>query len=589
MHNPPGDGERRAVLSSTPLFCDLKEELVEWVLSRCATKRVTSGEWFVHAGDPSDALYIVLYGRLQVYVGGQPVSSIARGQVFGEMGLVTGRPRTADVRALRESEILVFPLEDFERLADEEPGWMRRVAQVVVDHLVARDRKPVDDQVLTLGVIPVGAITSAREPAMALASALGSHDSVVLGESDAPALEDRARWAHQLESTHRFVIYDGTSDEEDWTSWCVGQSDRLVVVMEAEGPMGGPAPALGRALAERVGAGLVHLLVLHPSGARRPRLARRSPLLGEVPVLNVRRGNAGDLGRAARTLAGRGRGLVLGGGGPRGFAHLGVMRALDEAGVAIDAIGGTSIGAVMGSLRAIDLDPAAREEVALQAFVESGNLFPPTLPVLSFSSARKVRHLLELSDYIGDRLVEETWIPFFCVSANLTKAEVVVHDRGPLATAVRASLSLPGILPPVRWGSDFLVDGGVLNNLPVDIMRQRFAVGSVVAVDVSVDEELRAPSHYRETPSGWALLIDRLRSKHGEAIPFSLNVLMRAKELSGLRAQREMLADQPPEVLIRPDVSGAGMFAFKSARQLIEAGYREAMRQVEAGALTTGS
>ncbi len=258
------------------------------------------------------------------------------------------------------------------------------------------------------------------------------------------------------------------------------------------------------------------------------------------------------------------------------------MQALDEIGLPVDMVGGTSIGAAMGSCLALDLDSATRLEWATTGFVDSGNLFPPTLPVLSYTSARKVRKLLEDPSHLGDRAIEETWLPFFCVSANLTRAKVVVHDRGSLATAVRASLSIPGIFPPVRHGSDFLVDGGVLNNLPVDIMRSRPGIGLVVAVDLSVDEEVRAAPSYKETPSGWRLLADRLtRRRDMNAPPLSLNVLMRAMELPGIDGQRRLLADYPPDVLIRPDVSRAGMLDFQSARNLVEVGYREAMSRLE--------
>ena len=402
--------------------------------------------------------------------------------------------------------------------------------------------------------------------------------------ADAPLPADRARWAHQLESAHRFVLYDGSSDDEAWTKWCLGHSDRIVLVADADSSAEGPPAILAGELRSRVQAGNVALLILQPTSASHPRAASEwRHCVGDVPLLHVRRGHSGDLSRAARLLSGTGCGLVLGGGGPRGFAHLGVMRALDEAGMPVDAVGGTSIGAVMGAFRALDLDASTRQEWALRGFVESGNLFPPTLPMLSFSSARKVRQLLESPGYLGDRMIEETWIPYFCVSANLTRAEVVVHDRGPLATAVRASLSLPGIFPPVRQGSDLLVDGGVLNNLPVDVMQDRFGTGTVIAVDLSVEEEVGASPRYRETPSGWSLLLERfIRGSRGtKAPPLSLNVLMRAKELAGIRAQRQILADHPPDLLIRPDVSHASMFDFKSALHLIDVGYREALAQLE--------
>ena len=142
-----------------------------------------------------------------------------------------------------------------------------------------------------------------------------------------------------------------------------------------------------------------------------------------------------------------------------------VMQALDEAGVPVDAVGGTSIGGER-RLSGPSTSMPTRQEWALAGFVEKGNLFPPTLPALSFQLGPEgPATYSNPPEYLGDRMVEETWIPYFCVSANLTRAEIVVHDRGLLATAVRASLLLPGIFPPVRQGSDFLVDGGVLSNL----------------------------------------------------------------------------------------------------------------------------
>lgn len=581
--------EQLAMLGSLPLFAELAPKELAWVLSRCRTAQVPAGEWCVRAGDPPDGLYVVVYGRLQVYVDDQPGDQISRGHVFGEIGMITGLRRAASVRAVRDTELLVLPADEFDRLAEERPGWLRRVAQIVVDRLVLPDRRPAGEQVLTLGVFTIGGTEGAGDLLSGLASELaGQGPSAVCRGPDAPPPADRARWAHNLESAHRFVIYDGSSGDDAWAKWCLGHSDRVVIVTGPGGATDRPPPVFDQELPARIRAGNVTLLIVHPSWTGRPRaFAGSYAAVGDVPLLHVRNGRSSDLSRAARLLSGRGCGLVLGGGGPRGFAHLGVMRALDEAGVPVDAVGGTSIGAVMGAFRALDLDAATRQEWALSGFVEKGNLFPPTLPMLSFSSARKVRELLESPGYLGDRMIEETWIPFFCVSANLTRAEVVVHDRGPLAHAVRASLSLPGIFPPVRHGSDFLVDGGVLNNLPVDVMQNRFAPGSVIAVDLSVEEEVGAPARYQETPSGWALLVERLirRRRDANAPPLSLNVLMRAKELAGIRAQRQILADHPPDLLICPDVSDASMFDFKNALHLIDVGYREAMSQLERVAL----
>lgn len=583
----PGVDERRDLLRSSALFADLTPEQLDEVLSRCDVRSVPAGEWCIRKGEPSDGLYVVTYGRLLAYVGDEPGDEISQGQVFGEVGMLARMARTADVRAVRDTELLFLPAAEFDRLADEHPDWLRRVAQVVVDRLAVPRRRTEKDPVCTITVVPVGEVSSLREVTLALSSSLGEDGkSIVVDRGEAPPPSDRARWAQRLEEAHRYVVFDGASDEDDtWIEWCNRHSDRLVLVADATSAKGLLAPPVARDLPERVRAGTVVLVLLHPPRTERPRRAHEHrSAVGDVPVLNVRRGHSGDLARMSRLVVGRGRGLVLGGGGPRGFAHLGVMRALDEAGVPVDAIGGTSIGAVMGAFRALDLDADTRERWALNGFVESGNLFPPTFPILSYSSARKVRQLLESDRYLGDRTVEETWIPFFCVSANLTRAEVVVHERGSLATAVRASLSLPGIFPPVRFGPDFLVDGGVLNNLPVDVMRAHFKAGLIVAVDLAVGEEVGATPSYRETPSGWSLLLKRLTKRQDVgAMPLSLNVLMRARELAGIRAQRQILAEWPPDLLIRPDVSKTSMFDFKGALHLIEVGRQAALATLETG------
>lgn len=584
--------EGHELLRSAGIFSDMTPEQLDEVLSRCQTRQVRAGEWCVRAGDPPDGLYVVIYGRLQAYVGDQPGDEISQGQVFGEIGMLAGRPRTAGVRAVRDTVLLFLPAAEFDRLADEHPSWMRRVAQIVVDRVAVPRHRSAEDRVLTITLAPLGKVDALREVLVSLAASLSEEGKTVMVDAGgAPAPPERARWAQELEDGHRYVVFDGTSERDDtWLGWCNRHSDRLVLVADATGACGELPRAVAPDFEERARAGTVILVLLHPAQAARPRPAREQRrIVGEAPVLHVRRGHAGDLARMARLIAGRGIGLVLGGGGPRGLAHLGVMRALDDAGIPVDVVGGTSIGAVMGAFRALDLDADSRERWVMNGFIESGNLFPPTLPILSYSSARKVRQLLESERYLGDRAIEETWIPFFCVSANLTRADVVIHEKGPLAAAVRASLSLPGIFPPVRFGTDFLVDGGVLNNLPVDVMRRRLGIGSVIAVDLSVDEEVGATPSYQETPSGWALLARRLaKREEAGATPFSVSVLMRARELAGIRAQREILAEWPPDVLIRPDVSRTSMFDFKGALRLIEVGRQAALTALDAAAHPNG-
>lgn len=588
--NANGANEERELLETIPLFSSLSPGELDQVVARCSRLQLAAGEWLIREGEPAEALYIVLHGRLQALGGEAWGRKMSRGHVLGEIAMLTGQVRTTGVQAVRDSELLVLNRADFEQLANSHPGWVRQVAQIVVGHLTTAERQEESQQVLTLGIFGLDGSAAASEIALQLYRRLAAHDSTAfVGSRDAPPRQERARWAHELEHGHRYVLYDACSQSEEWRRWCRRHSDHIVLIADARATPGRLAFDPGE-LTLGAEVGNTTMVLLHPQSARRPASMNRwLQAVGRPAHLHLRKDNQEDLARMARLLTGRGYGLVLGGGGPRGFAHLGVLKAIDEAGIPVDMIGGTSIGAIVGALRALDLDDAARQRLATR-FVNSGNVFLPTLPVLSLSSARRVRRLLEGPDYFGDLQIEDCWLPYFCVSANLTRAEIVVHDSGSLATAVRASLSLPGVFPPVRSGQDFLVDGGVLNNLPVDVMRKRQGSGAVIAVDLSVKVEVGAPPGYNETPSGWTLLAERLVGRNRSTLPLAHNVLMRAKDLAGIQAQRQLLAANMPDLMIHPDVAGFGMFDYKGAKALVDVGYRHAHAQLEAsGWLHSGS
>ena len=185
---------------------------------------------------------------------------------------------------------------------------------------------------------------------------------------------------------------------------------------------------------------------------------------------HVRLGDPGNLARVASILSGRAVGLALGGGGARGYAHIGVVAALRGLGIPIDMVGGTSMGAVIAAQVALGL---SREElINLNLRFMSRKPFAQyTIPMLALLNARRLQEGMQMA--VGETQIKDLWINCFAISVNLTTTEMVVHDRGPVWEAVRASVSLPGILPPFVRGSHLLVDGGVINNLPGDVMRQR--------------------------------------------------------------------------------------------------------------------
>jgi len=245
--------------------------------------------------------------------------------------------------------------------------------------------------------------------------------------------------------------------------------------------------------------------------------------------------------------------------------------------VPIDVVGGTSMGAIMAALCARGMDDAERVR-RVTAIARTGRrLLTPTLPLVALSAGRYLDRIL--AEHLTAVPIEDLPLRFYCVSANLTRAEEVVHERGPLWSAVRASLALPGIFPPVYSGGDLLIDGGAMDNLPVDVMRGRIGSGAIVAVDVSPEVEPLTTAPFGPGLSGWRVLGRRLNPFTApQPVPGVADVLSRSTGLSQVRHRRAL--DDRVDLLLRPPVAGFGVLDFKGGIPLFEAGYRYAVEAV---------
>jgi predicted acylesterase/phospholipase RssA len=291
---------------------------------------------------------------------------------------------------------------------------------------------------------------------------------------------------------------------------------------------------------------------------------------------HVRIGNKQDLLRLARRLTGHAHGLVLGGGGARGFAHVGVFRALEEAGLEMDIVAGTSMGAIVAGGIGMCMSAVEMRKMAQQLSSPS-KLYDPTLPVVSLFSGAKTTHALQ--QIYGETMIEDLWRPMFCISTNVTRAKATIHRQGPLWEAVRASMSLPGIFPPVLYHGDLLVDGGVMNNLPIDIMREFVQGGCIVAVNVSPPEDLMKEYHYGPSISGGRALLSKLNRHDNISVPLIFECLTRIMVLHDVnrRESKQQLAD----IFISPQVQQYGLLEFAAYDPIIEIGYTTAKDVLE--------
>lgn len=554
---------------------------------------MAGGEVVLRQGEPADALYIVRTGRLRATIttaeGERLLGEVGAGEVIGERGLLAGRPRGATVSTIRDSMLLRISSEAFLATLEAHPQTVRSLAATLVDRSTAGDERAWRRGVVgNIAVVPAGtpAPTGAELEGFVeqLLRSLERHGPVrrldeatvraEAGDGDAEVLA----WLDRVERQHRFTVYVADDEATDWTARCVRQADRaLLVATSSSNPAPNPAEAValsGRTPVRR------DLVLLHQPGTTPSATARWLARRRLDAHHHVRRGDVADHARIARALAGRTVSVALAGGGPRGLAHLGVLRALEESGVPIDAIGGTSVGAILGATVAMGLDDAERRRLAIRSFVETRWLLGPTLPLVSMSSATKLTRLLRAESALGERAIEDLWLPFTCVSANLTRAEPVLHREGPVWWAVRASSALPGILPPVWHQGDLLVDGGVIDNLPLDVLRARFD-GPLVAVDLAVKVEHEATPPFPSTLSGWRVLARRLNPFVASyALPNPIEMLLRAKDISVRQMERGVLSSCHADLYFNPPTAGYPALDFSCGEELIEVGYRHASEQL---------
>jgi len=197
-----------------------------------------------------------------------------------------------------------------------------------------------------------------------------------------------------------------------------------------------------------------------------------------------------------------------------------------------------------------------------------------TLPVIAILNGR--RSTRRLRDAIGEIEIEDLWLPYFCVSSNLSRAEIMVHRDGPLWIGLRASAGLPGVFPPLAHKGDLLIDGGFLRNLPADIMRDLTGGGITIAVDVSSELDMQYQHIYVDAISGWSIFWNRMNPWGRKiAVPGIAAVIQRAGEIASVLMQREALL-HGVDLYIRMPVQRFGLMEFASAAAIIKTGYETA-------------
>jgi NTE family protein len=539
-------------------------------------------EWFglpagailFRQGDPGDALYIVVYGCLSVVVrttdgAERTVGEIYRDETVGEMAVISGEPRSATVVACRDTELLRLDRRSYEGLIEQNPKLMLRLTKLLVRRLNRLTHQPsLACASRTLALLPVSLGVPCAALARRLAEALtqGGCRALVV---EADAAERTTEWFGTVEAAHDLTIFRAEPDDSFWTKRCLRQADRiLLVAMAKEAPT---APPTIDPTSERTRRRLDLVLLEDGDAHAGGSTGRWLDHVAVEAVHNIRLSRQRDLQRLARQVTGKAVGLVLAGGGARGFGHLGAVRALRAAKVPIDLIGGTSMGAIIGACMALEWDDEQLRECLYRTFVASNPVQDLTLPVVSlFKGAEITRRLLE---HLGEVAIEDLWLPFFCVSASLTSGRALVHSRGPLWRALRASTAIPGLLPPVVEAGDVLIDGGAINNFPVDVMAS-MRRGPVIGLNVVNDGALQELANDIEHGS-----LRHVLRRGRRKIPPIISILMRAAMMTG-EIQTEFCRERA-DLLLEPPLAGIDPLDWRAFDRAAEIGYRYTMEKLD--------
>jgi NTE family protein len=514
-----------------------------------------AGSVLFESGSTPDGVYLVANGRLGVKTLGiaRLTAEIERSGLVGETGWLLKEQHSATVFALRDSELLLLPVSVLDAVAAQSANFSLALARLCARRLRRSNRHEIEQKrARVFAIVPNSVEIDVANFATRLVAEFARSGRTEL-VWDARASTHTAGWFNAIEESNDYVVYVADPTASGWTRQCSRQADVILLAAPAGGT---PKPwAAGIAEAALARGARVELALLHDE---RIETGAATRWLGSSPPAQHHHiVDAADLGRLARLLTRRGVGLVLSGGGARGFAHLGVIQALREARVPIDFVGGSSIGSIIAAGVAVGWSAEEMRMRYRRTFVDTNPVNDYTFPFIALTRGRKVTRLLQ-REY-GDVLIEDLRQPFFCVSANLSTGRALEHRDGRLADALRASVAIPGVMPPVYRGDEVLVDGAAINNLPADIM-QNHAPGLVIGSDVGADR--------------FAL------GRRGKRRINIFQILMHSgmvNNASSAAVQRE-LAD----VLLKPPLANVDLLNWRAFDRAIQAGYDYARLALEA-------
>jgi NTE family protein len=596
-------------LKTCKLFSSLNEADLPKIAAKISSTELRTNDILFYQGAPSDNVFLLIRGEMIAILTltdntSKILGHIEPGETAGEIGALTGEPRSLTIRATKECTLLRLSNKDFIEICYTYPAVMYATVHPVVTrsesmlHMLSLE-KPTQH----IALVPANSkVSQLKKFATKFLELADKFENLILisdfqedfysDDFDQDVLQQKIHEKTIHKKKSQKIVYLVKSLTSPLATICLKKADVLYVI--ADGPTKPKAHShlkLDKLLLSRIDNRTEHLksrpelIALHPEGTQTP--TNTASWLDQTKFNlhhHVRVNSTRDYHRLLRFIRGKAVGLVLGGGGTRGWAHLGALKALEEEKIPIDIIGGTSVGAIVGACYAMSesYDESYQKfQTIIDASRHSVSWRSLTWPVVSLFDAKNFTN--SQLNVFAQSLIEDTWLPYFCISSNLANYTECVHRRGLIWEKTRASSSMPGLIPPMVINGELHLDGGLLNNLPVDVMRQYIGkTGKIIAIELN--SSIGDKRHYQFPPIftfQQALLARLRRKKDNYRLPRFLDIFMRGVLIgsSAKTRQNSLVAN----TLVNVNLNKFRLLHAnqKQADKMIELGYLETKAQLE--------
>lgn len=593
------DEDLHTLIQNCSIFSSLPRRTFSKYLPRFEKIELHQDEILYHQGDPSDSIEILLEGKLAAILTSatgenRVIGYISAGETVGEIGALSGEPRSVTVKALTNSTLFRLPTELFIEICSQYPGVMFAAIHPIVrrSHQIIQTLSPEKSK-KHIAIIPANKEVSVERFAELFADSTNALSSIVLLSDYQPEFKtqeniqsfiNEAKIKNTKKIRQKF-IYLLKPEETVLNKFCFDKVDMIYVLADDIAPPYLDDYVLKKLTEHKNDLLAKHeLIIAHKSDIKMPTKSLNWIGLEDFNMHHqLRLNHRSDFRRLLRYMRGKAVGVVLGGGGTRGWAHLGALRAILEAGIPIDAIGGTSVGSIIAASYAMT---GSYDETLTQfreLMDQSRNTITwrnLTWPAISLYNAKGLTQVLQ--KIFDDYLIENLWLPYFCISTNLAKNIDAVHTRGILWERVRSSISIPGLIPPVLIDGELHFDGGLLNNLPTDVMRKMIGYkGTIIGVELG--GTIKDKHHYQFPPilTFWQALFAKLGIYKGYRFPHFIDTFLKSMLVgSSWRAQQNALI---ANIMVSIDLSRYDMYHSNKRQEerIIELGYETMINEIK--------